>query len=216
MIKSKICTGCDKLKPLTEFYESKVGKYNRHSKCKKCAREISIKYYQEHQEERKKYSKNYQQEHKDKIRQKRGCKPMSENKLCPQYLGIVIAECLIRHLFNDVEVMPNNHSGYDIICNKGKKIDVKSACITTQNSKYPRWKFHIDYNTTADYFILVAFDNLTDLNPLHLWMIPGHILSKNSGKSIRPSTIHKWSEWEHDIEAAQMCCSEMKVRKINL
>ena len=135
---------------------------------------------------------------------------MYENKLCPAYLGIVIGERLIRHLFKDVEIMPFGFSGYDMICNKGKKIDVKTACIGLQNVKYPRWEFHIDYNTTADFFILVAFDNIEMLNLLHIWMIPGHILNNQSGAQISLSTIHKWDKWKMDINDAQICCNKMK------
>ena len=138
---------------------------------------------------------------------------MYENKSCPIYLGIVIGERLCRHLFKDVEVMPYGNTGYDIICNKGKKIDVKTACIALQYNKYQYWNFDINYNTIADYFICVAFDNRTDLNPLHLWMIPGNEINFKSSKSIRPTTVHKWSQWERDINDAQICCTEMKKEK---
>ena len=138
---------------------------------------------------------------------------MYENKLCSAYLGVVIAERLCRHLFKDVEIMPYGNTGYDIVCNKGKKIDVKASCMTLHHNKYLRWKFRIDHNTIADFFILVAFDNLTDLNPLHLWMIPGKEINNKSGKSIRPSTLHKWSQWERDINDAQLCCTEMKIEQ---
>jgi len=36
---SKICTKCNQLKSLSEFYKSKNGKYGRHSICKMCANE---------------------------------------------------------------------------------------------------------------------------------------------------------------------------------
>ena len=35
----KICTGCHELKPLSEFYKQKLGKYGKKSKCKSCAKE---------------------------------------------------------------------------------------------------------------------------------------------------------------------------------
>ena len=137
---------------------------------------------------------------------------MYKNKNCSLYLGVVVAERLCRHLFKDVKVMPHGNPDFDIICNRGKKIDVKSATVTFtgKNSKYPRWSFNIDRNTTADFFILVAFDNLTDLNPLHLWMIPGKEVNNQSSASIRPSTIHKWDKWKRNIEEVQLCCVELK------
>ena len=203
MTKSKICTECNELKPLTEFYKGKNNKFGVRSKCKKCHRKNGMRYHQEHKEERK-------EEVLKRQRQRYGHISMYENKSCPAYLGIVIGERLCRHLFKDVEVMPYGNTGYDIICNKGKKIDVKSSCIRFNNGKYPRWAFEIDHNKMADFFILVAFDNRRNLNPLHLWMIPGNEINENSSKTICPSTIDKWSQWERDIKDAQLCCTEMK------
>ena len=138
---------------------------------------------------------------------------MYENKNCSLYLGVVIAERLIRHLFKDVQVMPNGNPKFDFICNKGKKIDVKSACVTLAHRKNPHWKFFIKRNKVPDFFILVAFDNRTDLNPLHLWMIPGKVLNHLSTTSISSSTVCKWDKWERDINDAQLCCAEMKAQK---
>ena len=135
---------------------------------------------------------------------------MYENKSCSSYLGIVVGERLCRYMFKDVEVMPHNNTGYDIVCNKSKKIDVKSACVTSTNDKYLHWAFRIRHNTTADYFILVAFDNRTNLNPIHLWMIPGKEVNQKESISISPSTLHKWDKWKRDINNAQICCTEMK------
>lgn len=135
---------------------------------------------------------------------------MYKNKLCASFLGVVIAERLIRHLFNNVEVMPYGNTGFDFICNKGMKIDVKSSCIRLNTDKNPRWGFHIDHNTTADFFILVAFDNRIDLNPLHLWMIPGKEVNDQCSVSTTLSTIHKWDKYKKDIEDAQLCCAELK------
>ena len=211
-IKSKTCTKCHETKPLDEFYNRKISKDNKSSHCKECDYELCRKYRREHQEEGKEYNKKYYIEHKDEMRQKYGHISMYENKLCPAYLGVVIAERLCRHLFKDIKVMPNNNTGYDIICNRGKKIDVKSGCITfsDKNKKYSRWLFTINNNEVADFFILVAFDNLIDLNPLYLWMIPGKELNDQGKASVSHSTIHKWSQWERDIEDAQICCNEMK------
>ncbi|MCK4665975.1 hypothetical protein KAU33_04455 [Candidatus Dependentiae bacterium] len=225
---NKTCTKCDISKPLDEFYKSKDGKYGKRAICKKCFGKQSKKHAQEHPEKYRKYSlkyyynnredslikmKKYQEEHKDERREKGGYLSMYENKTCAAYLGVVIGERLCRHLFKDVEVMPFGNTGYDIICNKGKKIDVKTSCTRYNNGKYPHWGFDINENKIADFFILVAFDNRTDLNPLHLWMISGHEVNKNASKSISPSTVHKWSQWEKDIKNARLCCAEMK--KIN-
>jgi len=236
MIKTKTCSKCHKTKPLDEFHNDKKAKDGRASHCKICVKkyyqehqeelkEYEIKYRKEHREERKEYkrkyrqknkekiaegNKKYYQEHKEEIRKRTGQLPMNKNKSCSSYLGVYIAERLCRHLFKDVEVMPYGNTGYDIVCNKGKLIDVKSSTTHLRHSKYPFWAFRIDYNKIADFFILVVFDNRTDLNPLHIWMIPGKEINDKSGKSIRPSTIHKWSQWERSAEEVQMCCDIIK------
>ena len=203
---AKTCTKCHETKPLDEFYTDNRAKSGKVARCKECSKKEGKKYRQEHREDKARYD----QEHKDEVRQRLGHLSMYENKSCASYLGVVIGERLCRHLFEDVEVMPNGNPGFDIICNKGMKINVKSACITLTYDKYPHWGFCIDYNKVPDFFILVAFDNRTDLNPLHMWMFPGNILNNNSGAQISPSTIHKWDEWKRDIKDAQLCCTEMK------
>lgn len=219
---AKTCTKCNILKPLDEFNMDKRNKDNKQSYCRMCDNNKSRNYYKEHQKEQLEKSRSYNRDHHEEIakyrkiqyenggREKQGKISMYENKLCSQYLGIVIGERLCRHLFKNVEVMPMHNPGYDIVCNKGMKIDVKSVCITLNNKKYPHWAFDIRKNITADYFILVAFDNRTDLNPLHLWMIPGHVLNDKSGTSISLSTIHKWDKYKKDINDAKLCCAEIK------
>ena len=147
---------------------------------------------------------------KEERRQKGGYLSMYENKDCASYFGVVIEERLCRHLFKDVEMMPMRNPSYDIICNKGKKIDVKTSSTRYNNGKYPHWGFDINENKIADYFIFVAFNNRTDLNSLHLWMIPGHEINENASKSIGPTTLHKWKQWERNIKDAQLCCNEMR------
>ena len=129
------------------------------------------------------------------------------NTECSMYLGVDIAENVLSKVFNDVEVMPPNNPGYDFICNKGKKIDVKSACL---RDTYTAWNFSIKYNTVADYFLCIAFDNRKDLNPLHIWLIPGNLINKNSGKTISESTLYKWNKYELDITKTIECCDHIK------
>ena len=210
---TKTCPKCGETKPLDEFHKSKTGKYGRYNQCKICKNARIRKYRQEHREKLLIHRRELYKEHKNELIEKGECEPMYENKLCPQYLGIVIGERLCRHLFKDVEVMPIHNAGYDIVCSHGKRIDVKTACMTLVNKKYPRWGFNIRMCTAADYFICVAFDNVKDLNPLHIWMIPGKEINHLTGISIRPSTLHKWSQWERDINNAQLCCAEMKKEK---
>lgn len=142
-----------------------------------------------------------------RARRKAGQLPISENKNCASYFGIHINERMLRHKFNDVEVMPFGNPGYDFICNHGKKIDCKSGCI---NKNGNGWQFRINYNTTADYFLCVAYDNRADLNPLHIWMLPGDKFNHLSCASISESTLDKWGEYEQDITEVVICCEEIK------
>ena len=209
MNSTKTCSKCSIEKPLVEFHKDKNKKDGIRSECKKCKKEQNKNYHREHREKCLARMRKYGQEHKKERRQKGNYKSMYENKNCPSYLGVAVAERLVKHLFKNVEVMPYGFPDYDFICNKNKKINVKSACITFTNGN-PRWKFAINRNITADFFILVAFDNLTDLNPLHLWMILGNEINSDSSKSISLSTIDKWDKWKRDINDAKLCCAEIK------
>lgn len=142
---------------------------------------------------------------------KAGQLPFDENKECTSYFGIYIgehdiAERVLNCLFKTVERMPYNNSKYDFVCD-GKKIDVKSGCmLKTRNG----WQFCIDYNTIADYFLIIAFDNREDLNQLHIWLIPGHVLNHLSGTTICPSTLSKWEEYELSLDDVITCCDESR------
>lgn len=142
------------------------------------------------------------------IRYKRnnGSLPMGENKECPQYLGIHVAEKVMRHVFNDVDVMPRGNRGYDFVCNHGKLIDVKSSCLDARGG----WQFNIRRNTVANYFLCIAFDNRKDLNPLYIWLIPGDKVNHLRGTSICPGTVHKWDHYKLDVDRVSSCCDIMK------
>ena len=105
---------------------------------------------------------------------KMGRLPFNENKECSQFLGIHIAEQVLSHVFKDVEQMPMNNPGYDFICNHGKKIDIKSSCLRKKGN----WLFNIKRNTTANYFLCLAFDDRGNMTPLHAWLIPGSKLNQ--------------------------------------
>lgn len=144
---------------------------------------------------------------KTRANRKHGMKPMSENKECASFLGVHVAEQVLSKVFKNVERMPHNNKGCDFICGKGYKIDVKSSTIHKKNK---HWQFHIGRNTTADYFLCIAFDNREDLNPLHLWMVPGHVINQFEGVSIRPNTVDKWDKYRLDINKVIKCCDTMK------
>ena len=147
---------------------------------------------------------------------RKGVRPHDENKECSQYLGVHLVEQVLSLVFKDVVRMPFNNPGFDVICNKDKRIDFKSACITERiknGATYRSWEFAIRRNTIADYFLCLAFDNREDLNPLHAWLIPGSKLSYLMAATISPSTIHKWDEYRLDISKILDCCNTMRKQK---
>ena len=167
--------------------------------CKDCHREQSRVWG--------KY-KNYKQKaNSTRNNRKNGQRPMSENKECASYLGVCVAERVLRHVFKDVVRMPYGNPGYDFVCNRGYLVDSKSSCIIKSKNG---WSFAIRRNIVADYFLCLAFDNREYLNPLHVWLIHGGVLSHLTGASISPSTIHKWDEYKLDIDKVISCCDTLK------
>jgi hypothetical protein len=154
----------------------------------------------------------YNRTHSNDYRHRTGqSTPMGENRNCSSFLGVHVAERVLRHVFKDVVQMPTNNHGFDFICNHGKRIDAKSSCKRIEGSnEHIRWQFHIDKNIIADYFVLLAFDNRDDTNPLHGWMIPGHVVNNRVTISISESTIDKWDEYRIDIDDIIDCCDSMR------
>lgn len=137
---------------------------------------------------------------------------MEEAKDSEVYLGVYVAEKVLSKIFKNVTRMPRCHSGYDFICGKGFKIDVKSACTKMIQKKYPAWYYNIKHNKDADYFFLMAFDNRESLTPIHLWLVPGGAVNDKDGFYIHNNqkSLSKWSEYERPIDDVQMCCDAMK------
>jgi len=128
---------------------------------------------------------------------------------CSTFLGIHVAERVLSKIFQNVTRMRNGNPGYDFTCAKGYRIDVKSATkMKLQNS----WEFKIKKNRIAVYFLLLAFDNRDNLNPQHLWLVQGGILSEKKSASISPSTLEKWSKYELDSKLSDVitCCNILK------
>lgn len=138
--------------------------------------------------------------------------PMSKNKKCSKYLGVYIAENILSNFFEGLIRMPHDNPGYDFICKKGFKIDVKSSCLYYGKIGNPHWMFRIDHNNTTDYFLCISFDDRTNLTPLHVWLIPGNIINKKSGLTITDSqnSLSKWSQYEKPLDKVNVCCSIMK------
>ena len=182
--------------------------------CKNCSSERRKLWTKANPEKARAAGRAWEEANPDKVKastartnRKRGHLPFDENKECSQFLGIHVAERVLRHIFNDVKMMPMHNRGYDFVCNRNKKIDAKSSC-TRKNRN--RWTFTINHNTIADYFLCLAFDNREDLNPLYIWLLPGDKVNHLSAASISKSTIDTWNEYRLDIDNVSACCDVMR------
>jgi hypothetical protein len=143
--------------------------------------------------------------------------PMKQSKNSSSYLGVYIAERILQKQFNNVSQMPYGNKGYDYICGKGFKIDVKSSCLLFCNNKNKNgvWSFGIKNNTIADYFLCLAFDNRTDLNPQHVWLIPGKDINYLKVSLTIANTTEgllRLSKYEKSLNNAIKCCNSMKIK----
>jgi len=181
--------------------------------CIKCSREKQHRSWYENIEHSRSRKRAWRKANPEKQKtqytrdhRKQGHRPFDENRNCSMFLGVHVAERVLSRVFKNVERMPMNNIGYDFICNHGKKIDVKSSCLWNTN----RWGFEIKHNTTADYFLCIAFDNRDDLTPMHVWLIPNNVVSHHKCATISPTTIHKWDAYRLDISRISMCCEILK------
>lgn len=133
---------------------------------------------------------------------------MSENKSCSAFLGVHVAERVLSKIFKDVTTMPYANPGYDFVCNKEKKIDVKCSCKRVGSNN--GWEFHIRKNTVADFFLCLAFDNREDLTPLHVWLVPGGAVNHLQSTNISESSISRWAAHEIGVDKVVACCDSMR------
>ena len=140
-------------------------------------------------------------------------RPMAEAKDCSLWLGVHIAERVLSNYFDNLERMPNNTPGYDYICGRGFKIDVKSSClIADRGHNNKRWVFNTWKNQTADYFLCLAFKNRETLEPMHVWLIPSSDICTKTKFSVMENEngISKWGAYEKPLDRVLVCCEKMK------
>lgn len=124
--------------------------------------------YNEYRVKKRGY-KDYNEYQRELNYENRGSLPMCERKDSGIYLGVYIAESILSKLFKEAQKMPIENEGYDFICGKKFKIDVKSSCL----DYFDRWQFCIYKNKIADYFLCIGFDSREKLNCLGVWLIKG-------------------------------------------
>lgn len=195
-----ICIKCGTLLTDENWYPS--GPATCRYICKSCTNSLQRAWAKANPEKRRKQV--------EKSSRKRGGLPMSENKESPQFLGCHIAERVLQRVFKNVEKMPYNNRGYDFICNKGKKIDVKSACLYISRRRSPKWTFAIRQNTVADYFLCLAFDNRESLKPMYLWLLPGSEFNHLMAATIYTTTVSRWEMFKLPLNKVIMCCNSFE------
>ena len=185
----------------------------QHYICNTCERDRKARWELANKTRLQASRRKWYREHKEAIKAKsamrrrtNGIPLMSENESCPLFLGVHVAERVLANVFKNVKRMPTSNPGYDFICGKGFKIDVKSSCF--RSGKH--WVFGIRHNKTADYFLCLAFDNREDLNPLYLWLLPGDYVNSRDSAGISPTTIHKWDDYLLDVDKVVSCCESLK------
>ena len=219
----KRCSYCGETKPLSEFGIYKSGRREGHprSRCHECDKLTARIWKSQHREHVEEYNRTWKKEHPkwdiNRRHQLGKCRPQSEAKDCPNYLGICVAERVLSRYFDKVTKMPTNNPGYDMVCGKGFKIDVKSACerkAKTSNG----WQFSIARNKIADYFLCLAFDNRSSLNPVHVWLIPSSICNSFSGLWITDSDkgLKKYEKYERPLDKVISCCNNIKNLSANV
>lgn len=141
---------------------------------------------------------------------KAGRTPMDKNKECSMYLGVHIAERVLSKVFKDVQRMPVTNPGYDFVCSKGKKIDVKSSCSLKRHDWADHFTFNLKRNKIADYFLCLAFNTRKDLEPIHMWLLPSYKFNHIRCTTISKTTIDKWDEYRLPIDKVTRCCEVLK------
>ena len=192
MTKMITCLGCGEVK-----------KHGAFGLCRKCYRNLP-----DQKKKTQEYSKKYNITHPKnttKWNHKTGkCLPRLENKNCAPYLGY-ISEQIIAKIYLNVQIMPNNHVGYDFICLNNYTIDVKGSCRIKRDKHADRWNFHIHKNKIPDYFACLAFDNRDNLNIEHFWLISGNVINNKIGIGISETNLFQWNQYRQSNEIINQC-----------
>ena len=184
----KECPTCKRTLPASEYYFDKNRSEHLRYACKSCSKDAQ---------------KNWNYKTGRHLH-------MEDNPSCPIYLGVHVAERLLSNIFPSVVRMPHGNIGYDFVCGKGYKIDVKSSCVSLHSRKYPCWTYKPNRNKIADYFACLAFDNRGSLNPIHFWLFPGNALSMKTTLTIMETRTAKWLQYEKPISQIVDGCNTMR------
>jgi hypothetical protein len=132
------------------------------------------------------------------VQEYRGYTPIDKSVKSASYLGIYIAEQIFQNMYPQAKHMPTGNPRYDFECPDGITVDVKSSTLHRNNA----WYFSISYNTTPDYFWFVAFNNRTQLQVQHIWLVPQPIVGNTTCIAICSGrlSLSKWEQYELSIK----------------
>ena len=223
---TKTCSRCFKDKPISDYYLFKSGPQAGHIKqpCKQCTGQRAADYRKSHPDKMRRYSRTWKKNNPDKVKQyksqyyQKHIKPqdnIKNNPNCSLYLGYYISESVLSKNFKSVIRMPANNPGYDFECSKHYKIDVKSSIMLHNQSKHGYWSYIIKENKVPDYFLIIAWDSRENLNPLHIWLIPGKLINHKKILYIGNSTkgINKWKKYSKPTNIVESNCQTFKSKK---
>ena len=206
-VSEKRCTHCGLVLPASGFQKNACKSDGLQSWCKQCRYVADRTIYRDKVNA---YHKAWEIKHGivGKI---------AESHDSSSYLGVYIAERALSKFFDHIERMPYGNPGYDFICGKGFKIDVKSACLRGYKGKNATcWSFTIRKNQVADYFLCLAFNNRVDLEPQHVWLVPSDAAKNLYGLVVPCSNygLNKWRKFEKPIENVLSCCNTIRSEAI--
>lgn len=224
---TKHCKECDTTKPLSEFNTIKSGKYAGRPQpyCRPCSSLKAAKWTKEHPERAKQTMKSWRKENSKRIAELQlryhanhpeKFHPAAKTPTCTHYLGSYISETVLSREFKNIKRMPSNFPGYDFECNRHFFIDVKSSCQQHHDSKNGYWQFIIKCNQVPHYFLLIAWDNRDDLNPLYIWLIPAALINMKKILYIgnTEESLAKWKKYERPLTNVLSCCRTMRAKKL--
>lgn len=145
-------------------------------------------------------------------RKSHGYLPMSENRNCPQWLGVHVAERALSKFFKHVVRTSSGSPGGDFRCDRNYLIDVKCSCLHFPKGRSPYWMFAIRHNTEADYFLFLLFDDRENLTPMHVMLVPGVTVNHLAAVSIvnTHKGLAKWGQCERPLERVVCCCEQIR------
>ena len=122
---------------------------------------------------------------------------MTDNIRSSVYFGLQIGERLVSLAFPEWAKASRKLS-HDFMTKDGKTVNVKASCSLYGANR--QWSFHKEIFGSnpiePNLCLLLAFDNITDLNLINAWMIA----FKDCPTYMSPISFEKWRTYEIDLQ----------------